>query len=95
MYSGVVYLFYLTCILTFLTYPRSWVLFTHINSHTVHYNLLSGTGNCWYIKPKMVISLMVLHRISQSGSKQPHEHDLTKDYQKPSIHSSFSEIKQC
>jgi len=43
----------------------------------------------------MVISLMVLHRISQSGSKQPHEHDLTKDYQKPSIHSSFSEIKQC
>jgi len=68
MYSGVVYLVYLTCILTFLTYPRSWVLFTHINSHTVHYHLLCATGHCWYIIP-MYISLMVLHRIPQSGSK--------------------------
>jgi hypothetical protein len=57
------YLFYVTCVLTFLRYPRSWVLFTHINSHTVHYHLLSATGHCWYIIPKMVISLMVLHRI--------------------------------
>jgi len=69
MYSGVICLFYLTCIVTFLTYPKSWVLFTHINSHTVHYHLLSATGHCWYIMPKMIISLMVLHTIPQSGSK--------------------------
>jgi hypothetical protein len=26
---------------------------------------------------------------------EPYEHDLTKDYQKPSVHPGFSEIKQC
>jgi len=35
--------------------------FPYINSHTVH--LLGATGHCWYIIPKTIISLMVLHRI--------------------------------